>query len=108
LIVIAALVVATWSAVFILRGSLAIGCLLFLLTVACLGLRTFNLGLGQFELGHAVLALLIVAFFIQQQRGLTGSVPLNAADYALLAFLTMITITTFNQPMVTPVPPLMM
>src|SRR4051812_10648889 len=86
LISIAVLVAGAWSAVFVLRGSLALGCTLFLFITACLGLRTFNPGFGPLELGHAALAVLIVAYFVQQQRGLTGNLPLGAADWALLAF----------------------
>ena len=108
LLVILALVGVAWTAVFVLRGSLSLGCLLFLFTIACLGLRTFNLGLGAFELGHGALAILIIAYFVQQQRGLTGNLPLNAADWALLAFLVLITATTFGLPSVTVTPPLMM
>ncbi len=108
LLILLALVGGIWSAVFVLRGSLSQGCLLFLFTIACLGLRTVNLGLGAFELGHAVLAILLIAYFVQQQRGLTANLPMTAADWSLLAFLALITITTFDQPSVGFTPPMMM
>jgi O-antigen ligase len=97
LLAIAAITLAAWLFYFALRGSLVAGCLAFLLTASCFGypFAHFDIGPLPATLDRLVIAGLAIAYLVQRRRGLTDPKPLLTVDKLLLAFLAVITISTF-------------
>ena len=73
--IIAALVAIVWLVVFLLRGSLIVGCLGYLLITACFGydFAHFPLGSWNLTLDRLALAALLGAYVVQRgSAGLRG------------------------------------
>jgi len=89
---IAALVALTWGIVFILRGSLTLGCLAFLVVGACFGHRflSFDLGPIPLTLDRLVLVLLIAAYIVKRWLGHTARKPVTRTDLPLLIFVVLL------------------
>ena len=98
LIAIALAIGLIWAAVLVMRGSLMVGCLVFLLVNACLGYFFFHVRIGPVEItaDRLVLMLLTGAYFIHRGVGRTDPKPLTPADYLTFAFLGWLTVRTFT------------
>lgn len=87
-----------WGAVFLLRGSLVIGCLAWLLAVVCFG-RSFlamDAGPVTVSLDRLVLVLLVIAYLVHRSLGRTDPKPLMLADYLLFALVAWLTLSTLT------------
>jgi O-antigen ligase len=98
ILAISALVGLVWGAIALQRGSLLIGCLLFLMTAACFGyyFAHFNAGPIPLTLDRLALVPLLAALIIQQRLGRAAPKPPRAVDFIILALLTYLTISTFT------------
>jgi len=86
---IAGIAALTWGAVYALRGSLIAGCLALLVIAACFGhhFLSFRLGPVPLTLDRIMLAILGVAYIVQNRLGRTEPKRLGRVDLLLLAFL---------------------
>ncbi|MDH3717261.1 MAG: O-antigen ligase family protein, partial [Planctomycetota bacterium] len=87
-----------WGAVFFLRGSTMIGCLAWLLSVACFGRSFMAIDLGGVTLSiDRVLLVVLVAFYVvRRSLGGLDPKPLCGADYLLFGLLGWLTLSTFT------------
>jgi hypothetical protein len=86
---IAGIVALVWAAIYVLRGSLIGGCLVFLITAVCFGhnFLHFDLGPIPLTLDRLALGLLLVAYVVGRRRGQTDPKPLCGVDVLLMLFL---------------------
>jgi O-antigen ligase len=98
LIPIATAVLAVWLTWFALRGSLIAACLVYLLVASCFGypFLHFDLGPTVVTLDRLVIAAVLGAYLVQRALGRTDPKPAQAVDKILLAFLAVLTISTFT------------
>jgi O-antigen ligase len=87
-----------WGAIVFLRGGLIGGCLAVLLAATCFSYPLLKIELGPLPLtaDRVLLALLVVQYVFWRRWGRTERRPLGKADYVLLAFLAMLTASTFS------------
>ena len=92
---IAALVAIVWIAVFLLRGSLASGCLGYLLITACFGydFAHFPVGPINLTLDRLALAVLLGAYVVQRGLGRTSRRPPETVDLLLMALLGLLAVS---------------
>ncbi len=97
LLLIAAIAAGVWLFWFALRTSPVAGCLVFLLAAACFSYPFLTIE-GPIPLTIDRLAILLAAgiYILHRGLGLTDPKPLAAADKLLLAFLAVLTISTFT------------
>ena len=98
LIAIAGIVGLVWVAVVFLRGGLLGGCLVVLFAGCCLGRDFFSLPAGPIPLTiDRVLWIALLAFYLVSRRlGWVEPKPLAAAEYALLAFVGALLLSTLT------------
>lgn len=87
-----------WASVLVMRGSLMVGCLAFLLVNSCLGYFFYHTRIGPVEMtaDRLVLILLTGAYFIHRAVGRTDPKPLTTSDYLTFAFLGWLSLRTFT------------
>ncbi len=95
---VAALIGALWLVWFAVRGSLIAAALACLLTICCFGYPFLHIDGGPFPLTIDRLALvaLIGIYILQRALGQTEPKPLGLVDTLLLAFLAVLTLSTFT------------
>ena len=95
---IAAAALAVWLVWFALRGSLIAGCLAYLLVASCFGypFLHFDLGPTVVTLDRLVIVGLSAAYIVQRALRRTDPKPLETIDKLLLAFLAVLSISTFT------------
>lgn len=95
---IAVLVGLVWAAVFVLRGSLLEGCLVFLVVGYCFGHTLINFDAGPFPLTleRLVLGGLICTYLLQRRLGLADPKPPTRGDLALLLFAGVLVVSTIT------------
>jgi len=86
ILVLAALV---WGLVYLVRGSLIAGCLLYLVTTACFNHPFWHLDLGSIPItaDRLVLLAVLAAYGVQRWLGKTEPKPPTRGDYVLLTLL---------------------
>jgi len=96
--IIALMLIAVWGAVFLARGSLLAGCLVYLLTVVVFGHSFWNLRVGPapLTLDRLVLAGLVICYAFRWRLGRHEPKPLSAADWALGSFGVMLLLSTLR------------
>ncbi len=94
----AAAALAVWLTWFALRGSLIAGCLMYLLVASCFGypFLHFDVGPTVVTLDRLLIVGLSAAYVVQRSLGRTDPKPLQTVDKLLLAFLAVLTISTFT------------
>lgn len=98
LVLIAALVVIVWTAVFATRGSLLAGCCVLIVITACLGHPFFHTQLGPLTvtLDRLLLPVLLLAYAVQWRLGRTDPKPVTRSEVVLVALVALLTISTFT------------
>src|SRR5947209_4444437 len=98
LIPIAVAVLAIWLTWFALRGSLIAGCLVYLLVASCFSYPFLHFELGSIPvtLDRLIVVALVAAYLVQRALGRTDPKPVAPVDKLLLAFLAVLTISTFT------------
>lgn len=98
LVLIAVAVGAVWGALLALRGSLALGCVLYLVLASCLGawFWSFDLAGITLTLDRLFLVALAGAFVVQWRLGRAELKPPVAADWLACAFVAWITLSAFT------------
>ncbi len=82
-----------WGTILMLRGGLVVGGLLAILAGSCFGHPFFKLAVGPLPItsDRVLLVILGVQYLLFRRWGLTDPKPLVKADYALLAFMGLLT-----------------
>ncbi len=98
LYVIAGILATVWGAVFALRGSLVAGCLAYLTVAVCFGHPFWHANAGPVPvtLDRLVLVGLIVAYGVQWRLGRIDPKPAGRADWALLALIAVLVLSTLR------------
>ena len=98
LITIAGLALAVWGFVFLLRGSLLHGTVVFLVAGCCFNEYLFKVDVGPISLTleRIVLALLCVAYAVQRCLGRTDPKKLQNGDILLAGFLGVLVVSLFT------------
>lgn len=98
LIAIALLVGLVWGTIFVLRGSLVVGAMLVILALNCFGylFTHFEAGPLPLTIDRVMLGALIAAYIVQRALGRTDEKPLNAGDWATLAFVGYLLVNMFT------------
>jgi len=86
-----------WGTFYALRGSVLLGCLIYMVTACCFGPFFFAAEVGiSVTIDRAVFVALVGVALVQWRLRLLDPKPLIAADYILLAFIAWIGISTFT------------
>ena len=95
LILIASLVAAVWSMVFLFRGSLVAGALCTAIAAACVGHPFFHYDAGgvPVTIDRVLLAVVLGAYLVQRMLGRTEPKPLGWAEAALLALIAVLVVS---------------
>jgi O-antigen ligase len=95
LTLIAALIIAVWGTVLALRGSLVAGAMASLVATCCFGphFLSFDVAGTTLSLDRALIAGLAIAWIVQWRIGRVEFKPIVAADWFLLAFIAVLTIS---------------
>lgn len=100
IVIIAGLAGILWATIFVLRGSLVGGCLVFLLVACCFGhkLLEFDLGPVPLTLDRAVLVVLVLAYLVRRWLGRTapGAPGLAGVDLLVAIFAGLLAVSTFT------------
>jgi O-antigen ligase len=98
IICIAVLVGLVWGTVFLFRGSLLCGGLVFLVVGCCFGHRLINFDFGPFPLTleRVLLGGLIFAYLIQRRLGIADPKPPSRGDVAMFLFAGLLVVSTFT------------
>jgi len=98
LLLLAALAGSIWLAIFVLRGSLLAGGVLFVLIASCFGFEFTHFDLGPVPLTLDRLFLLVLGgmYIVQRRLGRTQPKPLDRLDLMILAFVALVTASTFT------------
>lgn len=98
LLAIGGLVAMIWAAVYALRGSLIVGCLVLIIVMSALGYPFFHTDIGPItvSLDRMLIPFLLVAYVVQRRLGMTDPKPMMPADYLLFALIGVITVSTFT------------
>ena len=98
IVLLVALAALLWGAVFILRGSLLTGCIVFVVINACFGyyFLHFNVGSISLSLDRLVLVALCAMFALAWRTGRVEGRPLVRMDAVVLAFFFWLAIRTFT------------
>ncbi len=94
--VIAALVALVWGTIFLVRGSLVGGCLVYLLATSCFGydFAHFSIGPVPMTIDRLVLAVLLTAYVLQRALGRTQRRPPETVDLLGAVFLGVLAAST--------------
>lgn len=87
-----------WGTLFVLRGDLIAGCVLYLVLASCCGpyLTTIDVSGISLSVDRLYLLVLVAAFVVQRRLGRLEPKPLTKADWVLLAFVGVLTVSTFT------------
>ena len=98
LTLIASLVSLIWGTLALLRGSLVVGCLAYLIVAACFGydFTSFDLGPAPMTLDRLTLCGLVVAFVVQLRLRRTAPKPWCGSDVFLGLLLAWLVISTLT------------
>lgn len=98
LIALAAIAGLAWGLAFLLRGSLVLGLLVFLLVNSCFGFYflSFSVGPIPVTLDRLVLLAVLTAYLIQRWMRRTTAAPLGAGDWLLGALIAILTVSTLT------------
>ncbi len=98
LLAIVALAGLAWLAVFVLRGSLVAGGMLFVVVAACFGFHFMQFDVGPIPLTLDRLFVLLLGgmYVVQRRMGKTQPKPLDRLDLLIFAFLALVTASTFT------------
>jgi O-antigen ligase len=98
IVLVVAIAAAVWGIILAARGSLILGCVLYLILASVAGpyLLNFEIGGITASLDRVYLLGLVGAYGVQWRLGRTDPKPLTGADFALLAFLGMLGVSTFT------------
>ncbi len=97
IIVIFCLAGLAWGTFYALRGSVLLGCLVYMVTACCFGPFFFSAEVGlSVTIDRAVFVALVGVAIVQWRLRLMEPKPLIAADYILLAFIAWLGISTFT------------
>jgi hypothetical protein len=84
-----------WGGVYLLRGSLLAGCLVYLLLVNCFGLFFYRIEIGPtLSLDRLWIGVLCLAYVVQRRLGGTEPKPLTKTDWLLGALLGLVSAST--------------
>src|SRR6187397_1298629 len=86
LVVIAACLGLVWGSIFLLRGSLVVGCLGVLLTICCFGYEFLHFE-PSLTLDRLLLAVVLATYIVQRSLGRNDPKSLTKADVVTLAFV---------------------
>ncbi len=106
LTLVVALIGAIWGTLAVLRGSLVVACLGYLVVAACFGydFLKFNLGPAPLTLDRLAFVGLVAAFVVQWRLGRTKPRPLCSSDVMLGLLLMWLTVSTLTHDFRTPSP----
>src|SRR5258707_1279565 len=97
LIVIVAAAALVWTIGFVLRGSLAAGCLAALIVSSCFGYTFWHADGGiPLSADRALIGLLAVTYGLHRWLGLADPKPLGRAEWVLMLFLGVLAFSTFS------------
>lgn len=98
LIAIAAMAGLVWGLILATRGSLLLGCVLYLVTAAVFGpyFITFDIAGITLTMDRVLLIGLIAATLIQWRMGKLEPKPLCGTDFAMLGLVAVLAISTFT------------
>jgi O-Antigen ligase len=87
-----------WGALLLLRGGILGGCLAVLVTGCCLGYPFFNIPTKPLPLtvDRVLWAVLIVQYVIWRRLGWADPKPLGKAEFLLLAFVGLLTLSALG------------
>ena len=85
-----------WASFFFLRGSLLAGCLAVIITSACFGYAFWHFEGGiPITVDRVLVAVLAAMYLVRRRWGMADPKPLCQVEWVLLAFLTVLAISTF-------------
>jgi O-antigen ligase len=98
LIFLAVLPGVVWGSLLVRRGSILLGCVIYLVLASCFGPYFWTVDLAgiTLSLDRFFLVGLVAAFAVQWRLGRTEPKPLLACDWLLLAFVAWITLSAFT------------
>lgn len=98
LIAIAAAAGLIWGLIFATRGSLLLGCVLYLVTAAVFGpyFLCFDIAGITLSLDRVLLVGLVASAFIQWRMGKLDPKPMCTVDYAMLVLVGVLAVSTFT------------
>src|ERR1044072_2073268 len=98
LLLLAAAVALICVGCFLLRGSLIGGCVAAILSGACIGYAFWHVDGGPIPLtvDRLLVALVALGYIIHRRWGLADPKPLAFGEWALLAFLGWLAVSTFT------------
>ena len=104
LILMAAVAVAVWGTVVVLRMPLLLACLATVIIASCFGYFFFRFDVGPVTvtLDRLVYPLLVVTYVVRRHFGRTQPKPLTAREWLLAAFVVWITASTYTHDYRTP------
>lgn len=88
---------AVWGGILLLRGSLVAGCLAYFLLLNCFGANFYRFDLGSITLSldRLFLVFLVGSYAVQWRLGRIRHRPLERLDWLVLAFVGLLTASTF-------------
>ncbi|MCA9246496.1 MAG: O-antigen ligase family protein [Planctomycetales bacterium] len=97
-LLIALLAVLVWGTIFVCRGSMLMGCAVYLPVAVCCGPEFFKMSVGPLPVtvDRLFVMALFGAYLIQRRWGFTDPKPMCRADGFLFALLLWLTISTFT------------
>lgn len=91
-VILAAILALVWGGLFVLRGSLVVGCLGVLLSVCCFGYEFFH-SEPSITIDRILLVVVVATYFAQRGLRLTDPKPLAAVDYVTFGFVAYLLIS---------------
>ncbi len=97
LILIAAIVVPLWGAVFVLRGSLLVGCAIYLVCASCFSGTFFSFDAAglTWSIDRFVLLGLVLMLLVHAWLGKLDPKPICRSEWLLAAFYALLLASTF-------------
>lgn len=86
IVIVATLVALVWGGMFVLRGSLVVGCLGVLLSVCCFGYEFLHFE-PSLTIDRIMLVAVVATYFVQRGLRLTDPKPLTAVDGVTITFV---------------------
>ena len=98
IIAIAALVGLVWGGILLARGSLLLWCVAFLVATCCFGYHLFTSALGPLPItiDRIAAGVAVLAYIVQRRLGRADPKPFMRADWLLVAFTTLLILSTLS------------